>query len=74
MMLGPSTYLLYQVERPRTVAELRAQDVARGEAAASLGRQWAALTVALVRRSRRKGWASTRGGAKVVVNLPAPRA
>jgi hypothetical protein len=73
-MLGPSTYLLYHVERPRTVAEWRAQDVARGEVAASLGRRWAAMTSALVRRSRREAWACSRGGAAVAISVPAPGA
>jgi hypothetical protein len=38
------SYLIYQAERPRTVAVQRAIDRSAGELAASLARRWHALT------------------------------
>jgi hypothetical protein len=43
-MFGQYIYQLYDVERPKTVAEQRAADVRRGEIAAALSQQLRAIT------------------------------
>jgi hypothetical protein len=55
-MFGPYMYQLYEAERRRTLAELRAADVRRGELAAALSRPVRAagrLAIARMQRARR---------------------
>ena len=52
MAFGYYGYVLFQAERSKTTAELRAEDARRGELAAALSRASAVLTAALHRPFR----------------------
>jgi hypothetical protein len=52
MASGYYGYVLFQAERSKTTAELRAEDARRGELAAALSRASAVLTAALQRPFR----------------------
>jgi hypothetical protein len=52
MVFGYYGYVLFQAERSKTTAELRAEDARRGELAAALSRASAVLTAVLHRPFR----------------------